>query len=252
MSKRLFFEKASLIAILVVALGSGVAFARGGGGGGGHGGGGGFGGGHGGGFGGGGFGGGGGGWGGGGFRGGGGWSGGGMRAGSFGSVAPSHAFSSGGFAHAGNGTAFSGSRFGNGFGGGRYGNGYGGRYDDYFNRGYGRYGRYGGYGGYGGYWPWFGLGLGWDWGYPYDDYVIMATITRMSAIIITRTHQAVIMTIAADRRFRRDGSWQIAGPTTAAPTISDGRAARGQRGTAVLLRSANGLPVRATIRMPCD
>ena len=48
-----------------------------------------------------------------------GWSGGGMRAGSFGSVAPSRAWSGGEFAHAGNGLAYSANRFNNGWNGGR-------------------------------------------------------------------------------------------------------------------------------------
>ena len=163
MSINRFFAKASFIAMLIVALCGGVSLARGGGGGGGggHGGGG---------FGGGGFHGGGGGWGGAGFRGGG-WGGGGyrggwgggygvaMRAGSFSSIAPSHAFSGGEFGRAGTGREY----------GGRYGNFAG-------NHEHGDYFRRGGYGGYGGWWPWFGgwglgWGLGWGWGYPYDyDY----------------------------------------------------------------------------------
>ena len=161
------FAKASLIAILVVALGTGVSFAHGGGGGGGgHGGGGG------------GFHGGGGGWGGGGgYRagGGGGWGGGyrggwggygsgwsgGTHAESFGSIAPSHAWSGGEFSHAGNGPAYSTGRYDNGFG--RFGDH---EYGHYF--GHGRFGGYGGWG-WGGYWPWFGdWGLGWDAGSPYD------------------------------------------------------------------------------------
>jgi hypothetical protein len=80
-----------------------------------------------------------------------------MRAGSFGSIAPSHAFSGGEFGRAGTGMGYGG-HFGNGYGG------YGNRYGSYFGRG--------GYGGYGG-WGWGGYGLGWglDWGYPYDyDY----------------------------------------------------------------------------------
>ena len=88
--------------------------------------------------------------------------GGGMRAGSFSSVAPSHAWSGGEFSHAGNGLAYSAGRFNNGWNGGRYGNGYG----NYFGRG--RYGGYGGWG-WGGFWPWYGgWGLGLGWGYPYD------------------------------------------------------------------------------------
>ena len=78
------------------------------------------------------------------------------RAGSFGSVAPSHAFSGSQFSHAGN---FAGSRFG----GRDFGN--------EFNRGFDRFNRfsgfgYGGWGWGGGWWPWWGLGS--DWGYPYD------------------------------------------------------------------------------------
>ncbi len=165
MSAKLFFGRASFIAILVVALCATLSFAHGGGGGGGGGGhrggggGGGFGGGHGGGFGGGGFH---GGSFGGGYRGGA-WGGSGMRAGSSNSYAPSRAWSGGEFSHAGNGMAYSGNRFNNGWGGGRYGD----RYGNYFGRGYGR--RFVGYGGWGwgDYWPWFG-DWDWGWGYPYD------------------------------------------------------------------------------------
>jgi tetratricopeptide (TPR) repeat protein len=89
---------------------------------------------------------------------GGGYYGGGMRGGSFGSVAPSHAFSGGQFGRAGTGMGYGG-HFGNGYGG------YGNRYGGYFGRG-----RFGGYGGWG--WGDYGLGwgLGWglDLGYPYD------------------------------------------------------------------------------------
>ncbi len=158
MSSKLFFGKASFIAIVIVALCASLSFARGGGGGGGgHGGGGGFGGGRGGGF-------SSGGWGGG--RGG--WSGGGMRSSSFGSYAPSRSWTGG------NGMAYSANR-GYGLNGatgltGRYGTWGGNRgFDNYFNRGFNRgsYG-YGGWG-WGGYWPWYGgWGLGLDWGYPYD------------------------------------------------------------------------------------
>ena len=70
-----------------------------------------------------------------------------MRAGTFGSIAPSHAFSGGEFGRAGTGMGYGG-HFGNGYGG------YGNRYGNYFGRG--------GYGGYGGW------GVGLDWGYPYD------------------------------------------------------------------------------------
>ena len=167
MSKILYFGRASLMALLLAALATGVAFARGGGGGGGHGGGGG------GGFHGGGGGGfrGGGGWGGG-YRGGGysgGWSGG-TRAGTFNSVAPSHAWSGGEFAHPG--TAYSANRLNSGSGWNNLNHGWTGQHgnwtghhewDNYFGRG-----GYGGWG-WGGYWPWFaGWGLGWGWGYPYD------------------------------------------------------------------------------------
>ncbi len=158
MSRKLLFGRASFIAVVIVALCTNVSFGRGGGGGG-HGGGG-FGGGH-----------GGGGWGGG--RGGGGWSGGGaMHAGSFGSVAPSHAWGGSQFAHPGSGMAYSahrpyglnGGEHGN-WNGGRYGNSYGRHdWDNYFGRG-GR-GGWGGWG-WGGYWPWYG-GWGLGWGYPYD------------------------------------------------------------------------------------
>lgn len=174
MSIHQFFAKASLIAMLVVALGTGMSFARGGGGGHG-GGGGGFGGGHGGGWGGGG--GHGGGWGGG-YRGGG-WSGGyggggggGYRGSSFSSIAPSRSFSNGEFSHFDNGTANSTGRFNNGWNGsgwngnGWNGGGYGHEYGNYFGRG--RFGGYGGWG-WGGYGPWWG-GWDWgsDWGYPSD------------------------------------------------------------------------------------
>ncbi len=164
MSINHFFGRASLIAILVVALSTGLSFARGGGGGGGGHGGGGFGGG------GGGFH-GGGGWGGGGYHGGwggsygSGWSGG-TRAGSFGSIAPSHAFSGGEFAHSVPSTGYSAGRYANAFGNRGYG--------DYFGHGWGHghghgYGGYGGWGwGWGGFWPLYGgWGLGSDWGEPY-------------------------------------------------------------------------------------
>jgi tetratricopeptide (TPR) repeat protein len=82
-----------------------------------------------------------------------------MRAGSFGSIAPSHAFSGGVFGRAGTGMGYGG-HFGNGYGG------YGNRYGSYFGRG--GYGGYGGWG-WGGYGPWYGgWGVGLDWGYPYD------------------------------------------------------------------------------------
>ena len=104
-----------------------------------------------------------------------------MHAGSFHSIAPSHAGSNGQFARNG---AFGG-HYGNTFAG-RYGNTFAGRYgnwagnhawDNYFRRGgYGGYGGWGwgGYGGWGGgwggYWPWYGgWGLGLGWGYPYAD-----------------------------------------------------------------------------------
>ncbi len=178
MSTKLFFGKASFIAVLVVALCATLSFAHGGGGGGGggHGGGGG---GHGGGFSGGGFH--GGGFSGGGYHGGnfgggyrgGAWTGGGMRAGSFNSVSPSHSWAGAGFNHAGNGTAWNGGRYNGGWNGGwnggRYGNYLGrGYYGNYYGRGYGGWGGWGW--GWGNYWPWYaGWGLSWlgNWGYPY-------------------------------------------------------------------------------------
>jgi tetratricopeptide (TPR) repeat protein len=85
-----------------------------------------------------------------------------MRAGSFGSVAPSRAFSGGEFSH-GSFAGQAGGFAGRGFGGREFGND--------FNRGFNRFGAYGGYGGWGwgGWWPWWGLGGDWgDWGYPYN------------------------------------------------------------------------------------
>ena len=156
MSKKLFFGRASFIAILLVALCTSVSFARGGGGGGGHGGGGG--GGH------------GGGWGGGGGRsGGGGWGGGGGY------------HSAGGYAgrgqtaYRGGGMPYSanyGSTARNGWNG--HGGNWGGQHGDwgnYFGRGgYGGYGGYGGWGWDGGWGLGFGLGLGWGYPYGYNYY----------------------------------------------------------------------------------
>jgi len=101
-----------------------------------------------------------------------------MHAGSFSSIAPSHAGNGGQFTH--NGSFTSRSNFGsrsfaspnnfanrtNNFAG-RNGNWAGHHdWDHYFGgRGWG----WGGWGGWGGYWPWYGgWGLGLDWGYPYD------------------------------------------------------------------------------------
>ena len=92
-----------------------------------------------------------------------------MHAGSFGSVAPSHAWSGGQFAHNGNFAP----RYGN-FAG-RYGQNWGGRYGNWAgHHDWDRYFTRGGWGGGGwgwgwGGWPWYG-GWGWGsyWGYPYD------------------------------------------------------------------------------------